>query len=675
MPKTHLSNPKYRLDIDGLRAIAVLSVVFYHAFPSWIRGGFIGVDIFFVISGFLISTILFENLDKGTFSFAEFYVRRIKRIFPALIIVLIACFTFGWFALLADEYKQLGKHIAGGAGFVSNLTLWNEAGYFDNTAETKPLLHLWSLGIEEQFYIVWPLLLWLSWKRKFNLFTITLIIAAISFWLNVKGIKKDAIATFYSPQTRFWELMSGSLLAWLTLYKEDALGSIKLNLDAWLASIIYRERPEPNGQTLANVVSFLGLLLLAFGFWRINKQVLFPGKWTLVPVLGAVLIIAAGNKAWANRTLLSNKIVVWFGLISFPLYLWHWPMLSFARIVEGEVPSRNIRIAAVIISVALAWLTYKLVERPIRLDKKGKLKATALVVLMAVVGYVGYSTYERDGYDSRNSIKVFVGNKNELIRMPATDEACLAYTELKAPLFAYCRFTNVGSSETVAVVGDSHAHVAYPGISEFLKGRGKNTVLLANSGCPPFLGSPTGNNQTELEACSAKVAQLLKVLESKKDIKKVFVFTRGSLYTTGTEPLTGNNSASGGMVLPLVQFANSAQISFNRLTSKGKSVFYVSENPELNFHPDSCVTRPFKRSTMDCFVKKESVYLRQADYQMAFSRLKNISFIDSLPTFCPADNCLIFDKNSALLYADDDHLSVAGSRFQAKNLLSRYLDK
>lgn len=178
--QTHLSHPNYRPDIDGLRAIAVLAVVAFHAFPSWVRGGFIGVDVFFVVSGYLISTIIFENLDRGTFCFSEFYARRIKRIFPALILVLISCFAFGWFFLLSDELNQLGKHVAAGAGFVSNLVLWNESGYFDNSAETKPLLHLWSLGIEEQFYIVWPLLLWFAWKCKFNLLTITIVFAATS---------------------------------------------------------------------------------------------------------------------------------------------------------------------------------------------------------------------------------------------------------------------------------------------------------------------------------------------------------------------------------------------------------------------------------------------------------------------------------------------------------------
>lgn len=225
-----MSHPKYRPDIDGLRAVAVLSVVAFHAFPNWMKGGFMGVDVFFVISGFLISTIIFENLESDTFSFSEFYARRIKRIFPSLLLILIASYVFGWFILLADEYKQLGKHIAAGAGFISNFVLWNEAGYFDNSAETKPLLHLWSLGIEEQFYIVWPFIIWFAWRKKFNLLTLTIIVALVSFALNIKGVKQDLVATFYSPQTRFWELLSGSVLAWFALYKKDSFSNFKLRM-------------------------------------------------------------------------------------------------------------------------------------------------------------------------------------------------------------------------------------------------------------------------------------------------------------------------------------------------------------------------------------------------------------------------------------------------------------
>lgn len=371
-----LSHPKYRADIDGLRAIAVLSVVGFHAFPNLIQGGFIGVDVFFVISGFLICTIIFENLEKGTFSFVEFYVRRIKRIFPSLLLVLVASYIFGWFTLFIEEQKQLGKHIAYAAGFVSNIVLWSEAGYFDNSSETKPLLHLWSLGIEEQFYIVWPPLLWLAWKWKFNLFAVSILVTVLSFYLNVEGVQKDIVASFYSPQTRFFELLCGSLLAWMTLYKRAAVVSMQ----------------DVDGNFLPNVLSFLGLLLLAYGFFRINKNFSFPGYWVIVPVGGAVLILSAGPNAWLNRTVLSNRIAVWFGLISFPIYLWHWPLLSFARIVESGLPSLSVRIAAVLLAILLAWLTYVFVERPIRFGKHGWRKAFVLVVLMLGVGCIGYIT-------------------------------------------------------------------------------------------------------------------------------------------------------------------------------------------------------------------------------------------------------------------------------------------
>ncbi|MEI7824499.1 MAG: acyltransferase [Chlorobiaceae bacterium] len=262
--RPHLSHPNYRPDIDGLRAVAVLAVVGFHAFPSWLMGGFVGVDVFFVISGYLISTIIFNNLDKGTFSFSEFYARRIMRIFPALILVLFACLAFGWFALLSDEFNQLGKHIAAGTGFVSNLVLWRESGYFDNSSGTKPLLHLWSLGIEEQFYIVWPLVLWFAWKRKFNLLTITVLVTIFSFLLNIKGIKQDAVATFYSPQTRFWELLCGSLLAWFTIYKKGVFDDLKNKIDSLLVFVVYRDKSENDGKTLANVLSFVGLFV---GVW------------------------------------------------------------------------------------------------------------------------------------------------------------------------------------------------------------------------------------------------------------------------------------------------------------------------------------------------------------------------------------------------------------------------
>ncbi len=670
----HLLRPKYRPDIDGLRAIAVLSVVAFHAFPSWLKGGFVGVDVFFVISGFLISTIIFENLDRGTFSFAEFYARRMKRIFPALCLVLVASFAFGWFALLADEYKQLGKHIAAGAGFVSNLALWNEAGYFDNSAETKPLLHLWSLGIEEQFYVVWPLCLWLAWKRRVNFLTIMAPVAVVSFSLNIRGVTQDAVAAFYSPQTRFWELLSGSLLAWATIYKKGAYEGIKSKLDGWLCVAMHKRAPETDGTTLANVLSFVGLFLLAFGFWRINRESSFPGKWAVVPVLGAVLLISAGPRAWINRHVLSNRVVVWFGLISFPLYLWHWPLLSFARIVESEIPSRNIHIAAVVLSIVLAWLTYALVERHIRFGGHSKVKVTALVVLTTVVGYVGYNTYSRDGYPLRASVKRYADNQNELLRTPPIDNECLDYVGNKSPLFPYCRFTNAGAKETVAVVGDSHAYVAYPGIAGFLKNKKVNTVLLANSGCPPLIDAPFGKTDSDRNSCNERINELIDILLRRGDIEKTFLFTRGALYLTGTEPVTGKVDVMNGVRISVDEYKLGLQRTIDRLAAAGKKVFYVTENPELDVTPKACLVRPLRLNAIDCRVDILSVLSRQKDYLDIVKSLSGATVVGSLKAFCPSSKCVVFDTDGALLYSDDDHLSVAGSKFQVKNLLSDFLN-
>ncbi|MDE2586306.1 MAG: acyltransferase, partial [Betaproteobacteria bacterium] len=362
----HNVHPVYRPDIDGLRAVAILSVVVFHAFPTHLRGGFVGVDIFFVISGFLISNIIFRSLQRGDFSFTEFYAHRIKRIFPALILVLATSFALGWFTLLPDEFKQLGKHMAAGAGFVQNFVLWKEAGYFDTASELKPLMHLWSLAIEEQFYLIYPLLIWAAWRVRLNALAVLIGLAALSFGLNVLEIRAEAVKTFFVPQTRYWELLAGAVLAYLQLFRrtqpavgddQDASSPVLIGQPA---SSAHRRRVRNNLQ------SACGLFLILVAVIAIHKGKAFPGWWALAPVTGAFLLILAGPQAWVNRNLLANRLMVFVGVISYPLYLWHWPILSFARIVEAEMPSPEIRGAAVALSFLLAWLTYRLLERPIR---------------------------------------------------------------------------------------------------------------------------------------------------------------------------------------------------------------------------------------------------------------------------------------------------------------------
>jgi len=285
-----LTQPSYRADIDGLRAIAVLSVVIYHAFPSALRGGFIGVDIFFVISGFLISGIIFDSLERNRFGFLEFYARRVRRIFPALILVLITCLAFGWSLLLANEYQALGKHVAGGATFVSNFTLWSESGYFDAAAPSKPLLHLWSLGIEEQFYLCWPLLLWLAYRNHKNFLALTLLIALASYAINIRTVYSNPVAAFYSPLSRFWELMIGGILAYLVLHKPQYVSKH------------------------SGVQSLTGLLLIATALFVLRDNSKFPGWWALLPTVGTFLVLSALPTAWFNRHVLSNRVLVWVGL-------------------------------------------------------------------------------------------------------------------------------------------------------------------------------------------------------------------------------------------------------------------------------------------------------------------------------------------------------------------------
>lgn len=261
-PEEYNVHPVYRPDIDGLRAVAILSVVIFHAFPFRLPGGFVGVDVFFVISGFLISTIIFRSLQRGDFSFTEFYAHRINRIFPGLIVVMTACYAFGWFALFPDEFKQLGKHIAAGAGFTLNFDLWREVGYFDTEAELKPLLHLWSLAIEEQFYLIFPVLIFAVWRIGLNVLTVVLVLGLISFGLNISGVTANPTKTFFMPQTRVWELLAGAVLAYLQFFK-------KAKLSAWMQHwafhpILFRHPPESarRREILNNILSVVGLLLL-----------------------------------------------------------------------------------------------------------------------------------------------------------------------------------------------------------------------------------------------------------------------------------------------------------------------------------------------------------------------------------------------------------------------------
>jgi peptidoglycan/LPS O-acetylase OafA/YrhL len=666
----HLTHPKYRSDIDGMRALAVLSVVGFHAFPSWIKGGFIGVDIFFVISGYLISTIIITSLEQNRFGFLEFYARRVNRIFPALIMVLLACITFGYFALLADEYKQLGKHIAGGTGFISNIIFWDESGYFDNISEKKPLLHLWSLGIEEQFYVLWPLFLWLAWKvrSKLNLLFTIIAVTAISFLLNIFTIHEDSIAAFYSPQTRFWELLSGAILAYMQIN-----GLI-------LRSAIFRAKESEvlNVNLLCNLQSILGFALIIYGFLFITKENLFPGWWALLPTAGTVLIISAGERGLLNRAVLSNRVLVWFGLISYPLYLYHWPLLSFVRIIENQNPSEIILIFTVFISIALAWLTYRFIEEPFHFIKDNRTNRSAfiLIVLMIIIGFVGYTCFDQDGYPLRPNLIGQTPEEFDWLKMSKNRECEDIYPD--APW--HCTRSK-SSDPTILLLGDSHSEALYPGMAHATANSADSVMDLSVSGCPPFFGIDSRQIGRE-EDCADQAERALLFAQNYSSIKTVILTTRGPLYIYGKgyfEP-DHNRTLTLRKQPEITDFRQVFSIAMSdtikSILTKKIQIIFVLDTPELGFDPRSCdVPRPLtltKHPESRCGISRQAVEERNREYrELVFNVLKefpSVLIFDAMAHICDAQQCLAM-KDGNLLYRDDDHLSVAGSRYISMKLV------
>ena len=310
----------YRADIDGLRAIAVIAVVVSHAAPLAVTGGFIGVDVFFVISGYLITGNILADLSSGRFDLIAFYARRIRRLFPALLLVMAAAWVAGWLLLLPDDFEVLGRHLAASAAFVPNFMFWRDQAASDHDVKIDALLHLWSLGVEEQYYLVWPLMVLAVFGRWTRIARVTAALALISFVLNIVLTFDLTEAAFYLPFPRFWELLAGSALAFAGAYARETPAR---------ASLYIALSTEKASRSLNDAKAWVGLALIAVSIVVLTKQHMFPGFWVLLPVAGTALLIASGPGAAVNR-LLSNRGLVAIGLISYPFYLWHWPLLSLA---------------------------------------------------------------------------------------------------------------------------------------------------------------------------------------------------------------------------------------------------------------------------------------------------------------------------------------------------------
>ncbi|MBA2965411.1 MULTISPECIES: acyltransferase family protein [Ramlibacter] len=660
----------YRPDIDGLRALAVLAVVVYHAFPQWLPGGFTGVDVFFVISGYLITGIVLGELALDRFSLTDFYARRVRRIFPPLLLVLVACWASGWFVLLPDEYSHLGRYVQGGAAFVANFTAMKEAGYFDSAIEMKPLLHLWSLAVEEQFYLVWPLLLWFAARRRMALVVAIAVLGACSFAVALVA-DQEGSARYFSTQARGWQLLCGALLAMVAGQPAPS----------WARAI--GVRLPTFAKARANVAATVGLALVAAGVISLNKVSAVPAPGGLLPVVGTSLMIYAGSRAWVNRRILSHAWLVALGLASYSLYLWHWPLLSLLHIAEGREPSAWIRAAAVGVAVLLAAGTYQFVELPLRRHHRPRAAALVLLPAMAIVCTVGWLTARYDGFEFRKQ---------------ALHDAL---GDLKTPRVVddiYCRaahpYARSGCYDspnrhaaTLFMVGDSHMDALAVGFRRMAEADELpfNLTTIGQGGCGPLLDVEaywpgTGASQH----CRDIVTPALQEALARADVRWVMLVGRHALWTEGTG--FGNaertwienrwrHSYADEEGTSAQAFERGLNRTLDELERAGKRVVFVHQVPEFGFQPRSCLTGFRQFTPKPCDISRAEVEFRQKSYRDVVSRVlatrPAVIEFDPLPRFCDSVRCSPFDADGKPLYLDDDHLNWRGAEAVARELMGR----
>jgi peptidoglycan/LPS O-acetylase OafA/YrhL len=475
---------RYRPDIDGLRAVAVLAVVAFHAFPEAVHGGFVGVDIFFVISGFLITGIIARELGERRLGLATFYGRRVRRIFPALIVVLCAVLILGWLFMLPGPYAQLSSDVFASAAFSANIALWLQSGYFDVEAAKKPLLHLWSLGIEEQFYLLWPLILMLAARLRLGLIAVAAAIALMSFVLNVALIGSNPVATFYLPFTRAWELLAGGALAccWSRI---------------------------DHGELASNFRALAGAVLIAIAIVVLDPHRAFPGWWAALPVIGSALILSA-PLAWGCQKLLASAPMVFVGLISYPLYLWHWPLLVFSAIIKFAPLTLLERGLIVLLSIALSWATWRFVEIPFRFGRPRPAKVASLASAMALVALAGFVVLRNGGFDLRLPEEI-----RSLAHVPEQTAQwrvgeCMLDISRQMSFAENCVDRN--RRPLLMLWGDSTAGALMPGLRKAQESRDFGIAQFNSSSCIPALNVDIPNVQN-CRAMNDKVLQLARQLK------------------------------------------------------------------------------------------------------------------------------------------------------------------
>lgn len=610
----------YRPDIDGLRAVAIVPVVLFHAFPTLVPGGFVGVDVFFVVSGWLIGGIVFAEQARGRFSLLDFWSRRAVRLLPALLVVLAFTLAAGWVLLLPDEWRMLGRHVRAGATYLSNVTLARESGYFDTAAELKPLLHLWSLAIEEQFYLVFPLLALALAKRPGWAVPVLGALLAASFGYGLLDTGRNPAAAYFLPQSRVWELLAGVLLA--------RLGTVRI--PGW-----------------AGTAGLAAILAVAFLY---DRNAPYPGWRALVPVLGTVLVIAAGPGGWANR-LLSHRAAVAVGLVSYPLYLWHWPLLSLARIVEGAEPAAWVRAALLATAAALALATYLWVERPVRFGgwRRGR-AAMALAGLCAVAALGGQTILAGavPAYASRFGVDPVLQAAGEW-DYPGGMERLSAGGRVL--------YRQTGTGAPVLFLGDSNIEQYAPRMAALLRaapGSHRTALFLTGGGCVPI----PGLRDAKLPGCASLMPAAEAAIATHSATTVVIGAQWWGHFTSPRIDANGNAlSTQSGRDAALAALAD----TITRWVRDGRRVILVLNIPwGAELDPRQSVTRGWltfgtRPMALDR-ARLEAEYGAISHALAATARQAGAEVIDPLDHLCSKSTCPAATPDGTPLYKDAVHL-------------------
>lgn len=641
----------YRPDIDGLRAIAVLSVVFFHAGIPGLPGGFVGVDVFFVISGYLITSLILKDIDQDRFSFLKFYLRRAKRIFPALIVVLLATTIGGWFILFPDEFKKFGRSLTLTSLFGSNFYFAQDVGYFSAPAVEKPLLHTWSLAIEEQFYIFFPAALTYFLPRLGHrkMVLALSVVALCSLAIGEFLVRQASETAFFMPHVRAWELLLGGLIA----FQQD-----RIQLSAFAASVL----------------SAIGLAAIVLAVTTITPSTPFPGVNAVLPCLGAALLLLAGGKAQTPvQTLLSLSPARFVGRISYSLYLWHWPLLSLAAYHLDRSPNvteTTILVGASFVFATLSWL---FVEQPIRTGRlglanplRGIMIASAPLVPLAVLGLVLVVTKGLPWRLPAEVTKVYQQSKAK----PAFLRKCDSQAEDDAG----CRFgvAPQNGSYDMVIWGDSHAHHFVPAFAKIAEAAGLSGWQITSSACAPLLNVTVLNgNHTQRNGCADNSDVIKRFVQENKNLKIIIIAAKWLAYNgydgESTSEVYLVNTANSEISAKNSRriMATELQNTVNYFRQHGIQVVVLGQIPQFPSSPIRCNLRKLLNPTrtLDCTVPAEGQqgYIGYANDVIAhLQEDPKVTRIFPHEFLCNAGSCRSF-ADGMILYRDANHLNAQGA--------------